>query len=375
MLSIWEKLHWTKADLVVIGGGIVGLSTAISWKEKHPEGSVIVLERGTLPTGASTRNAGFACFGSLTELLVDIEKLGKDGMLSLVEKRWMGLQKLRARLGDTQIDLQINGGYELLREKELHALDKVDEINSLLLPLLKRPVFSEAGSKVSGFGFNEDKIKGMLYNPFEGQLDSGKMMKNLTRLTREKNIEIRTGCEVKQLDIDNNKIIVRDDVRNDYALEGEKIAVCTNAFAKDLIPELQIEPGRGIVIVTEPVKNLPFKGTFHYDEGYYYFRDFNNRIIFGGGRNLALQEETTTSFSINEIILQNLKDELQTTLMPGKNPKVDMHWAGIMAFGENKEPVIKLINKNVGVAVRLGGMGVAIGSLAGDELASLLGKK
>jgi len=61
MLSYWEQESFTRYHHVVIGAGIVGLSAAIELKEHFPKQSVLVLELGLLPTGASTRNAGFAC--------------------------------------------------------------------------------------------------------------------------------------------------------------------------------------------------------------------------------------------------------------------------------------------------------------------------
>src|SRR5437764_1278060 len=106
MLSFWERESLLDYDCIVIGSGIVGLSTAISLKEINPSLRVMILERGILPGGASTRNAGFACFGSPTELLADIELDGADAMTALVEKRFLGLGKLRKRLGDKEI------GYE-----------------------------------------------------------------------------------------------------------------------------------------------------------------------------------------------------------------------------------------------------------------------
>ena len=61
MFSYWEQQSFTSYDYVIIGSGIVGLSTAIELKEKFPGATVLILERGLLPTGASSRNAGFAC--------------------------------------------------------------------------------------------------------------------------------------------------------------------------------------------------------------------------------------------------------------------------------------------------------------------------
>ena len=69
-LSFWERdSFFNDIDVVIIGSGIVGLSTALSLRERDATLRIAIIERGAMPTGASTRNAGFACFGSITELL------------------------------------------------------------------------------------------------------------------------------------------------------------------------------------------------------------------------------------------------------------------------------------------------------------------
>lgn len=60
----------------------MGLNAAIHLKKKHPIAKVIVFERGSLPSGASSKNAGFACFGSPSELLDDIDKMEKRHVLA-----------------------------------------------------------------------------------------------------------------------------------------------------------------------------------------------------------------------------------------------------------------------------------------------------
>ena len=67
--SYWEnEQFFLNNDLLIIGSGIVGLSTALFYKKKNPKANVLILERSSIPSGASTRNAGFACYGSLGEL-------------------------------------------------------------------------------------------------------------------------------------------------------------------------------------------------------------------------------------------------------------------------------------------------------------------
>ncbi len=69
MISFWEKKELLSYDLIVLGGGITGMFCALSYREKFPKASIAILERGLFSSGASTKNAGFACFGSLTELI------------------------------------------------------------------------------------------------------------------------------------------------------------------------------------------------------------------------------------------------------------------------------------------------------------------
>ncbi|MHA7102053.1 NAD(P)/FAD-dependent oxidoreductase [Roseivirga pacifica] len=366
MLSFWEKDHFLNYDHIIIGGGIVGLSTAVSLMEKAPNKRVLVLERGIFPTGASTKNAGFACFGSLTEIMVDLQKMSPEEVVNLVSTRWNGLQLLRKRLGDTAIDYRSYGGYELLSKDQLNALDKLDEVNDLLKPLFDQEVYRQANEKIEDFGFNQAHVSAVIFNPLEAQVHTGKMMKRLQQLATSMGVEVISGIEVEAFEEEENGVTVK---AGGLSFRAENIALCTNAFTKNLLPETALAPGRGTVLVTKPVAGLKFKGTFHYEEGYYYFRNYEDKIIFGGGRNLAEAEEETTAFEINEKILNKLKHDLNEVVCPNQSVEIEHVWSGIMAFGPNKQPILKQHTDRVFMGVRLGGMGVAIGSQLGFDLA------
>jgi hypothetical protein len=44
-----------------------------------------------------------------------------------------------------------------------------------------------------------------------------------------------------------------------------------------------------------------------------------------------------------------------------------------MGIGAAKKPLVEKVSDNIALAVRMGGMGIAIGSLIGEEGADLLG--
>ncbi|WP_141884126.1 NAD(P)/FAD-dependent oxidoreductase, partial [Flavobacterium psychrophilum] len=144
-----------------------------------------------------------------------------------------------------------------------------------------------------------------------------------------------------------------------------------NGFAEKLTKN-QVKPARAQVLITAPIPNLDIKGTFHLDKGYYYFRNINDRILFGGGRNLNFDDENTSQFGETEIIQNKLEEMLKTVILPNTNFKIAHRWSGIMGLGNSKRPIVEALSENVYCGVRLGGMGVAIGSLVGQELADLI---
>ena len=77
----WEqKSFFSWFDVIIIGNGIVGLSASIYLKLKQSSLKIGILESGFLPAGAGTKNAGFGCFGSISELEHELKyKVGRAG--------------------------------------------------------------------------------------------------------------------------------------------------------------------------------------------------------------------------------------------------------------------------------------------------------
>lgn len=374
-LSYWErKAFFQTVDFLVVGSGIVGLSAALYLKEKHPDSRVAVVERGPLPIGASTRNAGFACFGSMTELLEDLPRMGSDAVWSLVEKRWKGLQKLRKRVGDGKLSFEAHGGYELFRPGEESRFEacmaKKQEFNRILREITgNEEVFSLADDKIASFGFQG--VAHLVFSSAEGQLHPGFMVAALWEQALDAGVKLLTGLSVSGLQ-ESDKGVEVELSSPGWTLAAKKVLVATNGFARRLLPDLPVKPARNQVLVTAPLSRIPFKGVFHYDSGYYYFRNIDDRVLLGGGRNLAMQEEFTDEFGTTPRIREALLQMLREVILPGEEVAVSYWWSGILGVGDVKAPIIRKISPRIAVAVRLGGMGVAIGSLVGEEGAQLL---
>jgi len=368
MLSFWEKNSFQHYDFIVLGAGVTGLSCALAIKKFFKKSKIAILEKGIFPSGASTKNAGFACFGSFTELLDDYKQIGKDKTLKLVENRVRGLEILTKLLSKKNIGLENGGGHELIFKQDKHLLSHLPQINKDLKDIFPKNTFYDRSEELSGFGFKG--IKKLIYTPYEAQIDTGKMMMNLIEKVSSKGIFIYTGTEIEKYADEGDHVVLS--LSNGYEFTCNRMAICTNAFTNKLVPGLDLKPGRGLVVITKPVKKLKFKGSFHFDRGYYYFRNYKDRVIFGGGRNLDEKEEESTADKINQKIYQTLEQKLKDHIVPKGKTEIDYAWTGIMAFGKSKTPIIDKISQNVGIAVRLGGMGVALGALSGQKIAALL---
>jgi gamma-glutamylputrescine oxidase len=131
-LSFWEKeSFFAPQDVIIVGSGFVGLWSALQLKLKNPAHKITILERGVIPTGASTRNAGFSCFGSPGELIVDADAMGEEKMWQLVEMRYKGLLEIRKHFSDESIDYDACGGYECFTPQSTDWNDCVTKMDWL----------------------------------------------------------------------------------------------------------------------------------------------------------------------------------------------------------------------------------------------------
>ncbi|MFL5754504.1 MAG: NAD(P)/FAD-dependent oxidoreductase [Bacteroidia bacterium] len=352
-------------DLVVIGSGIVGLNSAISFKSRYPKSNVLVIERGVLPYGASTKNAGFACFGSVSELVNDLKSMSESGVWETVELRYKGLLKLRSLLGDKAIDYKSYGGYEVFNKKvtfERYATF-IEPFNKRIKEIVgKGKIYKVNSKKIKGSGFRG--FSHCIENAAEGQIDTGKMMESLLGLAREKGIKILNGIDIKSIGDTGEEVELT--TKDNFSFKAKKVIVATNGFARELLKKEDVKPARAQVLVTSPIRDLKIKGAFHYEEGFYYFRNINDRVLFGGGRNLDLRAEETSEFGLTRKIQQKLEELLRENILPGQKYTIEYRWSGIMGVGSEKKPIIRHVSPNTVCAVRMGGMGVAIGSMVGE---------
>jgi len=365
--SYWESKEWLEGiDLCVIGGGIVGLSAAIFAKEKHPHWHIVVLESTPFGGGGSSKNAGFACFGSASELRQDRMELGDKEALQLVKKRLEGLQLLRRTLGDEAIGLSacgsveffVPGGLKPLRDEELKDLNEwISGATGV-----SNTFETCAASKFSEYASRPEERA--IFSRLEGVIDTGRLNRTMRGRAHEMGIDLICGMEVKRLDeFETGWSVKVEQGKNNGAVHAPRVVIATNAFARELMPMADVAPALNRVLVTEPIPNWDFHHAVHLEAGYVYARSIGNRMLIGGGRHWDLPPADTE---------KKLEDWLHSLWPRTKKAAIAYRWVGYLGIGSSRQPIIRKLGRGAVAAVRMGGMGIAIGMQVGKQAAELL---
>jgi gamma-glutamylputrescine oxidase len=370
--SFWEQdSFYARANVAIVGAGLLGLWTAYVLKTRQPRLRITLLDAAGTPLGASTRNAGFACFGSPSELLHDAA-LNEAAMWATLAMRYEGIEKTRRLLGHC-IDYDACGGYECYNTaaEPAPSRQQLDWLNAGLQRITGLPqTFVLCAAKLEAFGLRH--FTQMAGNPLEAGLHPGKLVQALQQLL--------AGMGVQQLyatPIHHSQLGPRGwqlYSGQQPVLVAERLLYATNGFLAGQFPQLGLQPARGQVLLTPPLPGLSLRGTFHFKEGYYYWRHLQGRVLLGGARHLFVQQETATEAQTTAPVLAALLQFLHKHLPQAAG--VQLHectsWAGIMAQSGQKQPLLQALGSECWAAMCCNGMGVALAPVWAEKVADAL---
>ncbi len=372
LLSYWEKSILLKTfDFIVLGGGIIGKQIAIKIKEKYPNARLAIVDKSPLSYGASTRNAGFVCFGSVSEIIDDFTLSPQKDVLALAHKRLKGIRDLINTFGAENIGYRNTGSYEIFEKMDTTFYDKtLSEMESINYLLENETGLKNIFTSKETYNLDMNVLEKCIFNPYEGMLNSGMLNETINAKAHNSGAIPMYGLNVSNIQhLDNGYTL---ETEQGISLNCNQLILATNAFTKTLVPEIDVVPARGQIILTKPMANIPFDGIFHADKGYIYFRNIDNRILLGGGRNYFKQQEETFDFTGSEELKNHLIQYLKQIILPNTPFEIDMHWSGIMAMGKEKLPIVKRQNEHLILCVRMSGMGVALGPIVSSEVLELM---
>jgi gamma-glutamylputrescine oxidase len=267
-------------DLVIIGGGITGLSLGHWLRKYSPQTSFCILEQHQVGSGATGKNAGFLTSGSAHYLKSLIDNWGDAKGIYLWNQYIKNIKLVTEELvGDSPelFDFENEGSYSLaLNKKEWEDLVKLESIFKSLD--LKCELIQK-----SFLGF-----EGALKFHHDCSINSYKLVSYLKEQKFKKDIQEYT--EVKSVSKYGNMFRV---MTSRGVIDCKNVIMANNAFVSNLLPELETKviPNRAQICAFKCKKRF-IRGNYYLSSKRIYFRqDVNNVFLIGGLRTLDEKTE------------------------------------------------------------------------------------
>ena len=371
--SYWEtNREIFKGDILIIGSGLVGQSIGIAIQKQKKELKqkplkICIVDK--LPmgqSGASTRNAGFACFGSPTEILDDLSREEENQTVNRISNRISGLSIWKDWIPSNIIEWNECGGYEVFeREEEMNfqeVLDKLPYLNKIGKAASGNPMIYSKYQRISSKLPYSIRIEG------EASLNPGKAHNSLYGLNKELGNQIVNGVSIPNRNYWHKNSEGWTIPTENGIFKAKRVIIAANAWTpKILDSDLDITPGRGQILMIKSAKPISYEGVFHAKKGYLYFRNSINSLIIGGGRNLFQINETSLEMITTKEVQDYLEAYARDVLLPNQDFSIQNRWAGIMAFSKrgNKDPLLDWYEPDLLIASRMCGMGVTLAPIIG----------
>jgi gamma-glutamylputrescine oxidase len=330
--SIWltpAKSVTHDRDLVIVGGGLTGLSLAYWMKQIAPHQKVTLLEKGQLGSGASGRNAGFVTCGSIAHYGKLMDKFGSAAL-----EHWRfceeNITRVKRDILADDDSFHPTGSYTVFsaaNRDKLEATANTMIENGISVDRLSKSEVFEA----SGFA---DAVGGGRFN-LDGMVNPINLLGRLRALAAVDAVE---DAEVFQISTEGQKKIVRS---SQGTFRADKVIVALNGYTASLLPALEgrINPIRAQMMAAEC--DVQLAGPCYVPSSLVYYRNVSPGLIgVGGLRILDEAGEVGTEDTINVKIQEALEAFMRNSIRSGSGGRVIRKWSGIMGYTQDLSPVI-----------------------------------
>ncbi len=330
-----------KFDVVIVGAGISGLSTAFWLEQEDPQLKIVVIEKHRLGFGATGRNAGFVTCGSVEHFNRLIGKHGRDEALEIWRFAETNLKLLEEHIvrgpgthSPTDLLFEKKGSYSLAAAiPEYEELQKVAQtMSELKIPVQvynQKDLLKAVGTE----GF----CGGIRYMD-DAAIHPQRLLEKIK--SRLKNTTLLEGTEVSSYtSTGTGTRIVKTDAG---PIEASMIVYALNGFSADLNPYFKdkIYPTRGQILMMEKVDRF-MDGPCYANSYLDYFRQLpTGELLIGGFRQLEKTTEVGFSDHTTDVIQNALHDFVKKHLPRFKDKKVTHRWGGVMGFSADGQPMV-----------------------------------
>ena len=320
-------------NVIVIGGGIVGLSSALSLAERGAD--VILFEKGSLGMASTSRAAGGIRAQFETAVNVD---------LSLESKQvW---NEFEARFG---VDIAYRKtGYLFLARSDAVAETFRDTVAMQRNRGAESVYLDPDDAREHCPGLRPDRFVGATYNPDDGFADPNLAVQGYAKAAREQGVDIRTGTEVTDVLVDDGEVVgVKTD---ESAHEGEFVVNAAGASARRVASmaglDLPIRPRRRQMAIVEPTTPVPEDDplTIDLETGSYFRPERDGVALVGGHFDDSDPDENPDTFDDSmdlELAATAVEYAADYTEYFDEETRIKRGWAGLYSVTPDNHPIIE----------------------------------
>ena len=339
-LSYWndKKNIKKQADVVVVGGGIAGLSTLYWLKQADPNLKVVLVEKGKIGSGATGRNAGFITCGSVEHFNRMVSKHGEKEALDIWNYSEENLKLLKEHIVKNDSDylmFENKGSCSLASSKEefselKKSADLMKKLKINVEVLENKDILDRLGAE--GFEGGIKYIEDATINPT-------RLLDKLKNLSEDENHQIYEDAEVLSIENCGEEKLIKT---NRLEIKSSIVILATNGYSPLLNDYFKgkIEPTRGQILATEPVPRF-MESSCYANFVLDYFRQIpTGEVIIGGFRQLQKDAEKGYEDETSEVIQKALEEFLHKHIPAVRDAKITHRWTGIMGFSQDGQPLI-----------------------------------
>lgn len=366
------------ADVTIIGGGYVGLWTALHIKNLAPTTSVVLLEQDICGGGASGRNGGFVLsywpkFSSLIKLC------GVEEAISICRDSEMAIEEIHSVMSAHGIDVHFKRApwiWTATSSSQVNSWEPVVQLcNKYNLDVFQRLECREVSRRTGSAVHRAGVIQSTAATVHPARLARG-----LRKLCLDAGVQIFEHTKMKHFTRHRPSLVQTTHGQ----VNTTKLILATNAWAAG-IPELS----RSLVaitsdmIVTEPISDqleqLGWTGEVCITDSQmmvdYYRVTQDGRIAFGkGGWGIAFGGRIGSHFDRNSQRAQIVKQDFQRYYPTLSSVAITHDWCGPIDRTPTSLPLLGRLASapsNIFYGVGWSGNGVGPSVLGGKILASL----
>lgn len=368
-VSFWQKTSQTDVaayDVVVVGGGLVGCSTAFWLRRRRSRLRVAVVEAHSIGYGATGRNAGFLLQGTDTDYLTDIDAYGSHRAKQLWRFTRDNRDLIESELRGQAFDLVARGSL-LVANNESRAARlqaSVPPLRTIGAPVVYLSA-RETNRRLDATGF-----RGSLFVTSGAMVDPLRLVQHIASASRAHVFEYQPVHAVTR-EGDHYRLET-----GGRRLDAGQVVLTLGAYLSQLVPALgaYVRPVRAQMLATAPAEASHLRVPAYTHTGEFYIRQASNgAVLLGGARHRNESAETGYDDATTAAVQDDLEEYLHIHFPWARKLAVEHRWSGTMGFSPDRLPVVGPVPDQPGNVWAGGftGHGMSYGFRMGQLLAGL----